>query len=389
VPLKGVVVVEIGHSVSAPFAGLVLGQLGAEVIKVEHPNGGDPARKWGAPANDGSSALFQAVNREKSSVALDLRDPQESEALLELIDDRADVVIQNLRPNSIEELGFGAANLSRRKPSLIVCNLSAFGSRGPMQSRPGYDALMQACAGLMSVTGEERGPPVRIGVSIVDIGAGLWSVVAIVAALLERARTGKGGIVHTSLYETALAWMGVHIAELSASGVPPRRHGSGAPQVVPYEMFETADGSLMVGAGNDELFAKLCDMLDRAQWNRDQRFRTNPDRVENRSALSAMLRAIFLTQPTSRWRERLDAAGIPNAPLRHLSEVMTDEQTVSLGILQHSPRTGLTTVGVPIQFDGEREKAGRPAPRLGEHNQQLLAKALKRADLALDRDPGG
>ncbi len=388
-PLKGIVVVEIGHSVSAPFAGLVLGQLGAEVIKVEHPNGGDHARRWGPPLHDGASALFHSMNREKCGVALDLRDAQARESLVQLIVDRADVVIQNLRPNSIEDLGLGAADLALRKPSLIYCNLSAFGGVGPMGSNPGYDPLMQAYGGMMSVTGEEGRPPVRVGVSIIDIGAGMWSVMGVVAALLERARTGHGGVVQTSLYETALAWMGVHIAELSASGVDPRRHGSGAAQIAPYEVFETADGSLMVAAGNDALFTKLCIALDRAQWIEDMRFSTNPARVENRSALSAMLWDIFRTQPTLQWRNRLDGAGIPNAPLRQLSEVIADVQTAALSILQHIPRAGLTTVGIPIQFDGERQKVRRPAPRLGEHTRELIPKATTQSDAPVAGGPNG
>jgi crotonobetainyl-CoA:carnitine CoA-transferase CaiB-like acyl-CoA transferase len=372
-PLAGIVVVEIGHSVAAPFAGLVLGQLGAEVIKVEHPEGGDHARKWGAPMANGTSAVFQAINREKQGIALDLRDQQARDALQELIVERADVVIQNLRPNSIEELRLGAAELVRRKPSLVYCNLTAFGGVGPMGAKPGYDPLMQAYGGLMSVTGEEGRPAVRVGVSIIDIGAGMWSVIGIIAALLERARTGQGGIIDTSLYETALAWMGTHIAEFSAYGVDSRRHGSGAPQIVPYEMFETADGNLMVAAGNDALFAKLCAALGRADWSKDERFHTNHVRVQHRATLSAMLQEIFRTQPMAIWRERLDAANIPNAPLRSAAAVTRDSQTAALGILQSAPGAGVTTVGIPIRFDGNRPALRRQAPGLGEHTADLTA----------------
>jgi crotonobetainyl-CoA:carnitine CoA-transferase CaiB-like acyl-CoA transferase len=388
-PLQGTVVVEIGHSVSAPYAGLVFGQLGADVIKVEHPEGGDHARCWGPPLQDGASPLFHAMNREKRGVALDLRDAGARESLAQLIVDRADVVIQNLRPNSIEELGLGARDLTRRKPSLIYCNLSAFGGVGPMGSNPGYDSLMQAYSGLMSVTGEEGRPAVRVGVSIVDIGTGMWSVVGIIAALIERARTGYGGVVDTSLYETALAWMGVHIAELSITGVDPGRHGSGAPQIAPYEMFETADGALMVAAGNDSLFAKLCTLLGHGHWSEDPRFCTNPARVRNRGVLSAMLLEIFRTQPTSRWRERLDAAGIPNAPLRQPSAIASDAQAAALEILQHIARADVTTVGIPVRFDGERQASRRPAPRLGEHTQDLIAKAAPQLDAPAEASPSG
>jgi crotonobetainyl-CoA:carnitine CoA-transferase CaiB-like acyl-CoA transferase len=365
-------VVEIGHSVAAPFAGLVLAQLGAEVIKVEHPEAGDPARSWGEPLGDGASPLFHALNRDKLGTAVDLRDKRGREALRQLIAERADVLIQNLRPRSIEALGLGARELTLHNPRLIYCSLSAFGSLGPMASSPGYDALMQAYSGLMSVTGEEGRPAVRVGVSIVDIGTGLWSVVGILAALLERARVASGGEVQTSLYETALAWMGISIAEFSIGGTDPQRYGSGAPSIVPYEIFTTADGGLMVGAGNDSLFARLCELLGRTSWLADGRFCTNPARVKHRTVLAAELQKVFLTQPTSQWRQQLDACGIPNAPLRKPSEVVSDEQTLALGILEAVPGTAVTAVGLPIRFDGLRNRAQRPAPRLGEHTQALL-----------------
>jgi crotonobetainyl-CoA:carnitine CoA-transferase CaiB-like acyl-CoA transferase len=371
-PLAGTVVVEIGHSIAAPFAGLVLGQLGAQVIKVEQPDRGDHARGWGPPLRDGAAAVFHAMNREKLGVAVDLREGGSRDALRRLILERADVVVQNLRPDSIEALGLGAAELTGRKPALIYCNLSAFGGIGPLGRKPGYDPLMQAYGGLMSVTGEAGGPAVRIGVSIVDVGTGMWSVIGILAALLERARTGKGGVVETSLYETALSWMGSHIAEFSAGGEDSRRYGSGAPQIAPYEMFETADSHLMVAAGNDALFAKLSAVLDHPQWSTDERFRSNAARVRNRGALSAMLRDLFRFQPTARWRERLDAAGIPNAPLRTIAEVARDAQTDALDILQPVPQAGITAVGIPVRFDGARAPLQRAAPRLGEHTSEIV-----------------
>lgn len=305
-------------------------------------------------------------------MALELRDPQAREDLINLIVDRADVVIQNLRPNSIEALGLGAAELTRRKPSLIYCNLSAFGGVGPLASSPGYDPLMQTYGGLMSVTGEDGRPAVRVGVSIIDIGTGLWSVIGIQAALLERAQTGHGGIIDTSLYETALAWMGVHITEFSASGIEPRRHGSGAAQIAPYEMFATSDGHVMIAAGNDSLFGRLCGALGEPQLARDERFRTNVARVQNRTELFKLLQATLRTARTAQWRDRLDEVGVPNAPLRTLSEVTSDPQTLALGILQHVAGLGLTTVGVPIRFNGRRPQLRRPAPQLGEHSAELF-----------------
>lgn len=370
-PLAGTVVVEIGHSIAAPFAGLVLGQLGADVIKIEAPGHGDHARSWGPPVH-GAAPVFHAMNREKRGMALDLREANAREALAHLISERADVVVQNLRPDSIEALGLGAAALTQRNPRLIYCNLSAFGGLGPLGVKPGYDPLMQAYAGLMSVTGEADGPAVRVGVSIIDVGAGMWSVIGILAALLERRRSGRGGVVDTSLYETALSWMGAHVAEFSAGGTDSRRYGSGAPQIVPYETFETADSHLMVAAGNDALFDKLSAAMGHPQWSADERFRTNQARVRNRTTLSALLRDLFRAQSTTSWRERLDAAGVPNAPLQTIAEVVRDAQTAALGILQPMPEAGVTTVGLPIRFDGVRPTLRRGAPRLGEHTSELL-----------------
>lgn len=371
-PLEGSVVVEIGHSVAAPFAGLVFAQLGAEVIKVEHPAEGDHARRWGPPVSENASALFHAMNRDKRGIALDLRKEPERNALIDLIVTRADVVIQNLRPNSVAALGLGAQELTRLKPSLIYCNLSAFGGVGPLGSLPGYDPLMQAYGGLMSVTGEDGRPPVRIGVSIIDVGTGMWSVIGVLAALLERSRTRRGGIVDTSLYETAVSWMGAHIAELSSGGADPRRHGSGAPQIVPYQVFDTADGQLMVAAGNDPLFVKLCAALGQPQWTSDERFRTNQARVSNRLLLTAWLQEIFRTRATAQWRELLDTAGIPNAPLQSAAQVAANPQTDALQILERIDDTQVTAVGLPIRFDGSRPTLRRSAPRLGEHTRELV-----------------
>jgi crotonobetainyl-CoA:carnitine CoA-transferase CaiB-like acyl-CoA transferase len=371
-PLQGIVVVEIGHSVAAPYAGLVFAQLGAEVIKVEHPDGGDHARGWGPSLDGKGSALFQALNRDKLGVALDLRDADARERLVQLIERRADVVIQNLRPHSAEALGLGPANLIQRSPGLIYCNISAFGDTGPLAGKPGYDPLMQAYGGLMSVTGEEGRPPVRVGVSIVDIGTGMWAVIGALGALLDRMKTGRGGVVDTSLYETALAWMSAHIAEFSAGGAEPRRHGSGAPQIAPYEMFQTADGNLMVAAGNDALFGKLCGVLGHPEWVEDDRFRTNPRRVQHRVLLTSILQEKFRTAGISSWQQELDAAGIPNAPLRSVGDVMLDPQTSALDILQTVPRTKVASVGIPLKFNGQRSRLRLPAPGLGEHTVDVL-----------------
>src|SRR6266850_983974 len=240
-PLSGLTVVEIGHSVAAPYAGMIFGELGAEVIKVENPKGGDACRGWGPPFTEGTATAFHAFNRAKRGITIDLGDAAEVDKLRALIRDRADVLIHNLKHGTLDRYGLSADALLAEKPDLVYCNLGAFGSTGPLRDRPGYDPMMQAYGGLMSLLGEDGRPPVRVGVSIIDIATGMWSVIGILAALQERRHTGRGGVVDTSLYETTLAWMTLPISAYLANGEIPTRHGSGIEQIVPYQAFATLD----------------------------------------------------------------------------------------------------------------------------------------------------
>ncbi len=302
-PLAGIVVVELGASVAAPYAAQTLGDLGAQVWKIEKAEG-DDARRWGPPFWEGTSALFQGLNRNKRSVVCDLRDPAQVAALIRFIEERADVVLQNLRPGQAEALGLGAGALTARKPSLVFCNIGAFGAAGPLKDRPGYDPLMQAFGGIMSFTGEEGRPPVRVGSSIIDMGTGLWGVVGIVTALFRRSVTGKGAVIDVSLFETASALMSLPAAQFMASGELPRKQGSGSPGIVPYRAYRTADGDLVVAAGSDGLFGRLSKVLGHPEWADDPRFLTNPKRVENQHAA---LRADRSRNAASRHR-RMDRA---------------------------------------------------------------------------------
>ena len=263
--------VEIGHSVAAPFGGLILASLGATVLKVEAPGDGDDARTWGPPFWHGSAATFQALNRDKLTATVNLKDPGERDGLRRYVVEKADVVIQNLRPGLIERFGLDD-RLVAEKPRLVYCNMAAFGRTGPLARKPGYDPLMQAFGGLMSVTGEEGRAPVRVGPSIIDMATGMWAVIGILAALRRREMTGEGGVVDTSLLETALAWMTVPAAQYLASGNVPKRIGSEAAMVAPYKAFAAADGYLVVAAGNDRLFARLCGAIGRPELATDPRF---------------------------------------------------------------------------------------------------------------------
>lgn len=367
-PLAGLVVIEIGHSIAAPYAGMILGELGAEVIKVENPKTGDACRGWGPPFLEGAATCFHAVNRAKGGITVDLADPDDAARLKALILERADVVLHNLKFGALDRFGLGADELVAAKPSLVCCNLGAFGGTGPLRDKPGYDPMMQAYSGLMSLLGEDGRPPVRVPASIVDMGAGMWSVIGILAALQERGRTGKGGIVDTSLYETGLAWMSIYLAGFLANREVPARHGSGVDMIVPYQAFAAADGYMMVAAGNDNLFRRLCAVLERPGLAEDPRFATNKERVVHRTELIPILADIFATRRRADWAAKLEAAGIPNGPINTLDQVVGDAQTKALGIIQTKPDSELGLVGLPLSFDGVRPPFAKAAPALGEDN---------------------
>ena len=375
-PLSGLVVIEISQSVAAPYAGMILGELGAEVIKVENPRGGDAARGWGPPFAEGAATCFHAVNRAKRGITIDLADPSDVERLKKLVLGRADVLIHNLKFGALDRYGLSAETVTAEKPSIVYCNLGAFGAVGPLRGRPGYDPLMQAYGGLMSLMGEDGRPPVRVGVSIVDLATGMWSVIGILAALAERGRTGRGGVVDASLYETALAWMTIPIAAHLVNGEIPTRQGSGVDMIVPYQAFAAADGYIMVAAGNDNLFRHLCTAIDRPDLALDPRFRANKDRVIHRHSLIPILENIFAAQPIANWAARLDAVGIPNGPMQTVDQVVTDAQTTALGMIQRlsasSAAGPLSLVGLPLSFDGDRPAFAKAAPTLGEDNAEIL-----------------
>ncbi|MDX6480962.1 MAG: hypothetical protein QOG85_1472 [Gaiellaceae bacterium] len=357
-PLDGIRVVDVTASLAGPTCTQLLGALGAEVVKVEPPEG-DHARAWGPPFVDGMGALFFAANAGKRSVVLDLR--EEREALLELVD-AADVLVLSLRPGLADDLGLGADVLRARNPRLIHCTIGAYGRGGPLSNRPGYDPLMQAAAGIMSVTGEPDGEPVRVGVSLIDFATGQWAAIGILAALRERERTGAGCTIDTSLYESALYAMSSHIAAYAASGDVPGRHGSAFPLIAPYELFPTSDGALMIAAGSDALWERLRGALGLPD---DQRFRTNPDRVAHRAELVEAIAEITRARTSAEWEERLTEAGVPVSPVRDVAEVLAHEQTQALGILQQLG--GGTTVALPLRFDGERPRYSSAPPALGGH----------------------
>jgi crotonobetainyl-CoA:carnitine CoA-transferase CaiB-like acyl-CoA transferase len=371
-PLAGIRVLDLTSSLAGPSCTQLLGALGADVVKVEHPGRGDEARAWGPPFAPAGSALFFAANAGKRSLALDVKAPAGREVALRLAG-RADVYVQSMRPGTAERLGLGADALRARNSRLVTCSIGAYGKSGPLRDLPGYDPLMQAAAGIVSLTGEEDRPGVRVGTSLVDLGTGLWAALGIVAALHERERTGRGRAVDVSLYETALGLVPYQLIAALDAGARPTRHGTAFALIAPYQVFPTADGELMVAAANDGLFRRLCETLGVPELAADPRFATNPLRIEQRGALVEALTARFRAELSAHWLERLHEAGVPAAPVREVGEVALDEQTRALGILQELG--GRHTVAPPLSLDGERVGYASAPPRLGEHSREILREA--------------
>jgi crotonobetainyl-CoA:carnitine CoA-transferase CaiB-like acyl-CoA transferase len=367
-PLAGTSVVDVTSSLAGPTATQLLAALGADVVKLE-PLGGDHARAWGPPFLQGEGAMFLASNAGKRSLAVDLGDERGREIVLRLAD-RADVFVQSLRPGAAERHGLGSAELQARNPRLVHCSIGAFGSRGPLSGQPGYDPLLQAASGIMSVTGESDRPPVRVGVSLIDLGTGVWAALGVLAALYERERTGAGRRLEVSLYETALSLLSYQLVGYLGTGVVPGREGSAFSQIAPYQVFPTRDGELMIVAGNDKLFTALCDILGVPELTADPRFLTNPDRVANRPALLTLLEERTKERDSAELLEALVAAGVPASPVHDVGEAARHPQTEALGILQ--ALGDFVTVAAPLSADGERLHHRAPPPALGAHTGEVL-----------------
>ncbi|MBV1876998.1 MAG: CoA transferase [Pseudomonadales bacterium] len=376
--LAGITVFELGTSIAAPYATMILAQMGAEVIKVENPQGGDASRSWGPPTEDGVSTTFETFNRDKKSITVDLSNPSEVDHLRQLIVDQADICLQNLRPGVVEKLGLGADTLREQNPSLVYCNIGAYGTEGPMSQLPGYDPLMQAFTGICHVTGPAQGEPCRVGVPVVDIGTGMWSVIGILASLMQRQQTGEGGVVDVALYETAMAWMTGAMGGVAKTGKVPGRFGTRGPGgLAPNRGYEAADGTIMITAGTNYHFGKLCRALGHEEWVEDERFKTAMSRHKNEVEMSGLIGAVVATQSRAYWMDKLNEVNVPNAPIQNPVEAFEHAQAKVSGILQPAEDGAGVQVALPIKFNRKRLPYRHRAPELGQHNEVVGLKQDK------------
>lgn len=374
-PLAGVRVLDLCRVVSGPFCTMLLGDLGAEVVKVEEPGRGDESRTYGPPFPGGESAYFLSINRNKKSIALDLKAPAGRDVALRLAA-KADVVVENFRPGALDRLGLGHDKLRAVNERVILCSISGFGRSGPDATRPGYDLIVQGEAGIMDITGQPDGPPTKVGTSIADLTTGLYGAQAVLAAIIRRDRTGQGGRVDVAMLDAVASLLTFNAGIYFASGRSPVRRGNAHATISPYETFEAADGWLNVAVANDRFWAAFCPAIGQPGLLDDTRFATPDGRVSHRPALRATLEPVFAAQTRAHWVALLGAHGIPCGTIATVAEVCSAPQLVERGVVQstHHARAGeVRHIASAVRFDDTPPPAARPAPMLGEHCGPVLA----------------
>ncbi len=363
-PLDGLIVADFSRVLAGPYASMLLGDLGADVIKVERPGGGDDTRAWGPPWRDGESTYFLSLNRNKRSVVLDLTDPGDRK-LARTLGMRADVLIESFRPGLMAGWGLDGDTLRAENPRLVSCSVTAFGSGERAKGMPGYDFLLQAMGGLMSVTGEPDGRPLKVGAAVVDLVCGLLATIGIQAALAE----GRGRHVEVSLIDSALAALLNQGSAWVSGGAVPERRGNRHPSIVPYETYEASDRPFAVAVGNDRLFARMCEAVGLPDLPQDERFASNTARVANVDALAERFEAVFRTRPAEHWIETLGAAAVPVGPINRVDEAFA--LAADLGLQPVDESHGVPLIAPPLRLDGERPAVRRPPPRLDEHGDEI------------------
>jgi len=374
-PLDGLLVVDLSRVLAGPYCTMMLGDLGADIIKIEQPGTGDGSRLWGPPWAGGEAAYYLSVNRNKRSLTLDLRAEKGRDILLELIE-RCDVLIENFRVGTMERWGLDYESMQRLNPGLIYASITGYGQTGPCREQPGYDFVIQAQGGIMSVIGPVEGPPMKVGVAIVDITAGMYTGMAILAALHERKSSGQGQYIDVALLDSQVAWLANVAGNYLVSGQPPDRYGNAHPNIVPYEAFETSDGWLALGVGTDRQYRHLCQLMDRPALAEDERFRSNPERVQNRADLVPLLQQSFRERSTGEWLRLLKEAQIPCAPINTIDRVFEDPQVLSREMLTevaHPSAGTVRLVNSPLKLSRTPAQIRRHPPLLGEHTDEILA----------------
>jgi len=376
-PLNGIHVLDLSRVLAGPYCTMVLGDLGAEVIKVEAPEG-DETRGWGPPFVGNESAYYLCVNRNKRSMVLDFK-AQESRDILQELIKRSDVLVQNFRPGTLTRFSVDYESASAINPNLIYCSISGFGQNGPLRDRPGYDFMIQALGGLMSITGESDGEPIKVGVAVADLFAGQNAAIAILAALQARAQTGKGQHLDISLFDSQLGMLANIASNYLISGNLPKRYGNAHANIVPYQSFQATDTWFVLAVGNDQQFERLCGVIGNLDLAHDPRFDSNAERVKNREELINLLKPAFLRKAANEWLSALEAAGIPCGPINTLDKVFSMPQVEAREMLihmQHAEIGDLKLVGSPLKFSETPVDYKLAPPRLGEHTEEVLKKLL-------------
>ena len=379
-PLSGLIVVDLTRVLSGPYCTMLLADMGARIIKIEQPGRGDDTRAWGPPFVGEESAYFLSINRGKESLTLDLKHPEGRDILARLLD-RADVIVENFRPGTLERLGFGYETVSKRWPRIVYCSISGFGQTGPRRDQPGYDAVIQAEAGLMSITGEADGPPLRLGVAIADIATGMFAAQGIAMALLARMRDGRGQLVDIGMLDSTAALLTYQAANYFASGRSPERLGNRHPTIVPYETFEAADGEFVLAVGNDDLWRRFCLVAGLTNIASEPRFATNRARSEHYDELKALLMARLRTRKTADWIAALTSEGVPCGAVRDVEQTLADPQIAArqmVEVMEHATLGSVRALGIPIKLSATPGTIRSAPPTLGQHTDQIL-----RTDLGL------
>ena len=377
-PLTGITVLDLTRVLSGPYCTMMLADMGARVIKVEQPGRGDDTRGWGPPFEKGESSYFMSVNRNKESLTLNLKHP-EGRQILETLLEEADVLVENFRPGTLARMQLGYPDVAERWPRLVYCSVSGFGHTGPRRTQPGYDAVLQAEGGLMSITGERDGPAYRLGVAIADITSGMFAAYGIAVALLARHQTGRGQFVDVGMLDSVAALLTYQAGIYFATDRAPARLGNRHPTIVPYETLEASDGELVVAVGNDQLWHTFCRLLVADELADDPRFATNKDRVERREELRPLLVARLQSRSAADWIARFTEAGIPCGAVRDLAEVLSDPQIVERAMvvaLDHPVAGAIRTLGVPVKLDDTPGSVRTPPPTLGQHTEEILTHML-------------